>query len=58
MRAVAEDDSDSLSSSPPPSPGIEVYWSVGLALEYWEDLNGLLKDRAESELIIVPVLVG
>ena len=57
-RAVAGDDSESSPSSSPPSPGIEVYWSVGSASEHWEDLNSLMNDRAESELIIVPGLVG
>ena len=25
--------------------------------EHWEDLNGLMNDRSESELIVVPVSV-
>ena len=35
----------------------EVSWSIGLILENWEDLNGIMNNRAASELIVVPLLV-
>ena len=44
--------------SVPPSLCIEVYWSAGSTLEHWEDLNGLMNNRAASELIVVPLLFG
>ena len=35
----------------------EVSWSIGLTLENWEDLNGIMNNRAASELIVVLLLV-